>query len=214
MAQILTTTTTSNPMKMSPLIDPHATKSTKYTQVISKFGKHVPTKPAPGKVSPTSTKIGVWDLKSQEFTELEAPESTESLFNGILDTESVIGIDGRKAIPKKHYAPGGKYRGQYSPSASHPSSSIFAQRCLLNSRSTCQTLPTICRAARRLILGYGNRVAYRKRSSRHRRSLCLRLVPQVRKTYPRQSLRWVFRQRLCQGHFDGRTSHGHPSRVH
>jgi hypothetical protein len=112
MAQILTTTTTSNPMKMGPLTGPHATKSTKYTQVISKFGKHVPTKPAPGKVSPTSTKIGVWDLKSQEFTELEAPEATESLFNGIVDTESVIGIDGRKAIPKKHYAPGGKYRGQ------------------------------------------------------------------------------------------------------
>ncbi|KAF2203867.1 hypothetical protein GQ43DRAFT_478690 [Delitschia confertaspora ATCC 74209] len=71
-------------------------------------------KPGSGKgnnqtMSSTVTKVGVWDLQSTEFSEFEPPENTESLFNG-LPSESVIGGDGRKMVPKKHLMPGGKYR--------------------------------------------------------------------------------------------------------
>lgn len=71
-------------------------------------------KPTTGK----NVKVGVWDLRSTEFTELEAPENTESLFNGTVG-ESVLGQDGRKKVNKKDFMPGGKYRCKLwqSPSA-------------------------------------------------------------------------------------------------
>lgn len=56
-----------------------------------------------------NVKAGVWELRSTEFTELEAPENTESLFSGD-PSESVLGEDGRKMVNKKDYMPGGKYR--------------------------------------------------------------------------------------------------------
>ncbi len=54
-------------------------------------------------------KVGVWNLQSTEFTELEPPEKTESLFNGGVG-ETVIGEDGRKKVNRKDLMPGGKYR--------------------------------------------------------------------------------------------------------
>ena len=54
-------------------------------------------------------KVGVWTLRSTEFTELEPPEKTESLFTPSFD-ESVVGEDNRKRVNKKDLMPGGKYR--------------------------------------------------------------------------------------------------------
>lgn len=56
-----------------------------------------------------NVKVGVWNLRSTEFTEIEAPENTESLFSASGD-ESVIGTDDRKKVSKKDLMPGGKYR--------------------------------------------------------------------------------------------------------
>lgn len=74
----------------------------------------------PTKRPPTTgnIKVGVWNLRSTEFTELEAPENTESLFSGSVG-ESVIGEDNRKKVNKKDFMPGGKYRCKPS----------FAKRC-------------------------------------------------------------------------------------
>lgn len=54
-------------------------------------------------------KVGVWNLRSTEFTEIEAPENTESLFSAS-SGESVVGEDNRKRVNKKDLMPGGKYR--------------------------------------------------------------------------------------------------------
>lgn len=69
--------------------------------------------PKPIKPSASVSKVGVWELQSTEFAEFQPPENTETLFNGV-PPESVIGGDGRKVVPKKHLAPGGKYRGTSS----------------------------------------------------------------------------------------------------
>ncbi|KAF7511346.1 hypothetical protein GJ744_004911 [Endocarpon pusillum] len=58
---------------------------------------------------PRHVKAAVWNLNSTEFTEIEAPENTESLFSGTAG-ESVIGEDSRKKVNKKDFMPGGKYR--------------------------------------------------------------------------------------------------------
>jgi len=109
MSQTMTTTSyrTSTPLK--PSIDHYAMPSTKHTEKGSKPKKSDATKTPPAKVPSNTVKVGVWDLKSHEFAELTPPEDTESLFNGV-PSESVIGGDSRKAIPKKHIMPGGKYR--------------------------------------------------------------------------------------------------------
>lgn len=60
-----------------------------------------------------NVKVGVWNLNSTEFTELEAPENTESLFSGTAG-ESVLGEDSRKRVDKKDLMPGGKYRRKSS----------------------------------------------------------------------------------------------------
>jgi len=56
-----------------------------------------------------NVKAGVWDLRSTEFAELEAPDNTESLFSGD-PGESVLGEDSRTKVNKKDFMPGGKYR--------------------------------------------------------------------------------------------------------
>lgn len=68
-------------------------------------------KPNPGPILPLPRpfKVAVWNLNSTEFTEIEAPENTESLFSGTAG-ESVIGEDNRKKVNKKDFMPGGKYR--------------------------------------------------------------------------------------------------------
>jgi hypothetical protein len=66
----------------------------------------------PQKISSSTIKVGVWELQSHEFTELAPPDDTESLFNLVPGSESVIGTDGRKPVPKKQIMPGGKYRGK------------------------------------------------------------------------------------------------------
>ncbi|KAH7136160.1 hypothetical protein B0J11DRAFT_611978 [Dendryphion nanum] len=96
-----------------------------YTVEAASYGKPKITypktpKPATSKITKTSNykspkpaasanKVGVWELQSSEFTEFAPPDRTESLFNGTF-SESVIGGDGRKMVPKKELAPGGKYR--------------------------------------------------------------------------------------------------------
>ena len=62
----------------------------------------------PGAPQSKNVKVGVWNLRSTEFTEIEAPENTESLFSANAD-ESVIGVDGRKKVSNKDFMPGGKY---------------------------------------------------------------------------------------------------------
>lgn len=76
--------------------------------------------PHPGAPQSKNVKIGVWNLHSTEFTEIEAPENTESLFSAISPNvdESVIGPDGRKKVSNKDLMPGGKYRGK--PSLTKP----------------------------------------------------------------------------------------------
>lgn len=130
MAQNLTTTSLRDPAKAKPAIDPFTIIPIKDTQAVLKVGKYVPNKTPPAKVSSNSIKVGVWDLKSHEFAEFTPPEDTESLFNGP-PSESVIGADGRKAIPKKHIMPGGKYRGEWSQGAFHTPLSYHVRRLLL-----------------------------------------------------------------------------------
>ena len=67
-------------------------------------------KPAPRpNPQPKNVKVGVWNLRSTEFTEIEAPDNTESLFSG-RPGESVLGEDSRTKVNKKDLMPGGKYR--------------------------------------------------------------------------------------------------------
>lgn len=70
--------------------------------------------PHPGAPQSKNVKVGVWNLNSTEFTEIEAPDKTESLFNNPPNSppvdESVIGADGRKKVNNKDLMPGGKYR--------------------------------------------------------------------------------------------------------
>ena len=93
----------------SHYIMPSATSAPAPTAV----GNHSVTakKPNPGPTVPLPrhVKVGVWGLRSTEFTEIEAPENTESLFSGNAG-ESVIGEDNRKRVNKKDFMPGGKYR--------------------------------------------------------------------------------------------------------
>lgn len=71
-------------------------------------------------------KVGVWNLRSTEFTELEAPENTESLFSGGVG-ESVVGEDNRKRVNKKDLMPGGKYRCKGSCQSRFPQESTSNQ---------------------------------------------------------------------------------------
>lgn len=57
-----------------------------------------------------NVKAAVWELRSKEHAEPEAPKNTESLFSGYNPPESVIGIDNRTKVHKKDFMPGGKYR--------------------------------------------------------------------------------------------------------
>jgi len=73
----------------------------------------------PGTTQSKNFKVAVWNLRSTEFTEIEAPEDTESLFSGS-SGESVIGIDDWKKVNKKDFMPGGKYGCKPSPTKPFP----------------------------------------------------------------------------------------------
>jgi hypothetical protein len=89
----------------------------------------------PQKASSSTIRVGVWDLQSHEFTELAPPDDTESLFNLVPGSESVIGTDGRKPVPKKQIMPGGKYRGKKGISDQ--------LRIEADKNSNCQIVPAV-----------------------------------------------------------------------
>ena len=121
---------------------PHATSegvAASKQQIHPKKSASQPEAPQSRNVQSKNVKVGVWNLKSTEFTEIDIPENTESLFSirgdepavgradtGEADTdealneeagtdETVIGADGRKKVSRKDFMPGGKYRCKYFP---------------------------------------------------------------------------------------------------
>jgi hypothetical protein len=110
MSQILTTTSVAAKTARPKAVKVPLPKKHHYPMPKVPVGQ-----PDAQKASPAATKVGVWELQSNEFTEFEPPEHTEALFNGPPnDNESVIGSDGRKVVPKKQLMPGGKYRGTWT----------------------------------------------------------------------------------------------------
>ena len=112
-------------------------------------------------------KIGVWNLRSTEFTELEAPDNAESLFSGSAG-ESVIGQDGRKRVNKKDLMPGGKYRCKPSRQ------SFFPQGVTSNQTSShCETVSSLRWPRRESTLGNGYGLAHQQRHDCDRGPLLL-----------------------------------------
>lgn len=167
LTSVMTTSTRVKPVKTSPngVGSPRVTNHTKNG---NDRRKAPIKKPLPNGNNNTSNslRVGVWRLQSNEFTEFAPPEKTESLFNG-QSSESVIGGDGRKVVPKKHLMPGGKYRGTWASTSAH-SGSLYILLCrgcsfwseLLTINSYCKTIPTLCRSARGFCMGNGNGMAH------------------------------------------------------